>query len=145
MPVLLLPATRTTPLVWFDASTGTGKIAGSSLPVNASELYARMTEWLDAELPTLNVPMMWRFRLEYFNTSSMRELYQLMKRIKAHMDLGHPHAIEWVVEEGDDLMQEAGENFMELLDLPLTFRYMSEDEVTLENAALAGALKHRTA
>lgn len=145
MGPLIIRPTKTTPLVWFDASAGTGVVVGTSLPENAAELYDKLIEWLDHELPFMTKPMRWTFRLTYFSTSSTKGLYQVMRRIKAHIDTGHAHTVVWDVEEDDEFMQESGESFVDLLGLRLEFRILSEDAATLENQRLNVAMEDELA
>jgi hypothetical protein len=143
MEQLILKATKTTPLVWIDTAVGTGIVAGSSMPENAADFYGKVIDWLDKQLPLVTKPMHWEFRLTYFNTSSTKGLYQLLLRIKAHREQGHLHTIGWDVEDGDEFMREAGENFVELLDLPMVFREISEETAVMEDQKFAIALERR--
>ena len=127
MAQLLIKPTKTTPLVWFQPHAGKCVIAGHSLPENAPEFYGRLIAALDDGSLAPAVPMRWEFRLVYFNTSSTKGLYQVLIRIKAHMDAGGEHTVVWDVEENDEFMREAGENFEELLGIGLQFREVSEE------------------
>lgn len=139
----IIKATATTPLVWIDLATGAGFVAGNSMPENAAEFYGGALEWLDRHLPLMKVPMRWEFRMHYFNTSSMKGLYQVLQRIKTSMDQGQGHVVVWDVEDADEFMQEAGASFIELLGIPMELRPMSEEDGIRESQRLTVAL-HQT-
>jgi hypothetical protein len=137
-PFILVP-TNTTPLVWLDPLAGKCHITGRSLPENAPEFYGKLTEAIDAALPMITSPVRWEFRLPYFNTSSTKGLYQVLARIRSHADVGGQHEVVWDVEDQDEFMREAGENFEELLDLGIIFRELSEEQAEQEDRRLMAA------
>lgn len=137
MGTLILRSTKTTPVVYFDPGSRLFIIAGHSLPENAPEFYTRLTSWLDEHLPAMNEGARWEFRLPYFNTSSTKGLYQVLLRVKRSMDQGRGHTIVWEVNEDDEFMREAGENFSDLLGLPIEFRETSDDAALREHRRLA--------
>lgn len=143
MEPLLLKPTKTTPLVWFEPTAGTCIISGQSLPENAAEFYGRLIAALDEQLPATTAPVKWEFRLAYFNTSSTKGLYQVLARIKAHKDQGGDHTILWDIEDDDEFMREAGENFEELLGLGIEFKELSEEAASEEFQRLSSAMEHR--
>ena len=107
------------------------RIVGNSLPENASAFYKRIIDWLDLNLTAMRAPVHWRIRLHYFNTSSMKGMYETLSRIAAHMRAHPGHALTWEVEQDDEFMQEAGESFCELLALKMDMPVISEEEALL--------------
>ena len=79
---------------------------------------------LVAKAPTAEVVA--DFSLEYFNTSSARCIFMILKEIK-NLGLGGKHlTVNWHYEEGDDDMLETGEDFQELIELPFNFIEVEE-------------------
>ncbi len=145
MSLLYLRPTRTTPLVILDDATGHCYLIGDSMPENSMEFYGHLMAWLDQHLPNMTSPVRWHFRMHYFNTSSTKGLYQMLARIKAEIATGKQHEIIWDVENGDEFMRESGENFIELLDLELTFREITDDAGRAEAETLALEMMKRAA
>lgn len=141
MAALILKPTKTTPLVWLDPQAGKCVFAGHSLPENAPEFYSKLIAVVDEELPRTTAHVRWEFRLVYFNTSSTKGIYQLLARIKAHMDQGGKHTVIWDVEEDDEFMREAGENFEELLGIGMEFREVSETSANQDLQRLSLAIE----
>lgn len=85
------------------------------------------------------------FLLPYFNTSSMKALFMLLRTIqRISGEAGKDIAIGWQVEEDDEFMIEAGENFSSLLDHPLQLTSLSADEVHATTRALEAAAVQRS-
>ncbi len=145
MSLLYLRPSRTTPLVILDDITGNCYLIGDSMPENSMEFYCHLMAWMDQHLPAMPGPVRWHFRLHYFNTSSTKGLYQMLARVKAEIAAGKQHEILWDVESGDEFMRESGENFVELLDLKLTIREITEETGRAESEMLALEMMKRAA
>ena len=117
MNALILPATRNTPSIFFEPHSGRFEITGISIPENASEYYQPVFEWLTVNLPTLADGSIFHFRLNYFNSTSLKAIYQLLKLIKEATLFGPKVKVCWYVEEEDEFMQESAEMFMQLLGI----------------------------
>ena len=145
MSLLYLRPSRTTPLVILDDASGNCYLIGDSMPENSMEFYGQLMVWMDRHLPTMAGPVRWHFRMQYFNTSSTKGLYQMLARVKTEILAGKQHEILWDVENGDEFMRESGENFIELLDLELTFREITYDDGRAEAEKLALEMMKRAA
>lgn len=141
MERLIINATRNTPLVWIEPATRTAAIIGDSLPEDALEFYGPIMRWLDQHPPCRTGPMHWHFRLHYFNTSSMKGVYELLRNIKERMTAQPGHTIVWDVEEGDEFMQESGEHFMALLGIEMELTLVTEESAVAETARLHAAVQ----
>lgn len=115
-----------TPRIFFDASTGNFELSGRSIPENSIEFYKSTMHWLDeyskspAEKTTLNV------KLEYFNTSSSKCLVEILRKLESMKDQSNV-SILWHYEEEDEDMLESGEDFKNLLKIPLTLIELEEE------------------
>lgn len=67
------------------------------------------------------------FDFVYFNTSTSKCLYEILKKAKSYQIAGNEVDINWFYEEDDDDMKEVGEDFADLLDLP--FHFCEKEEV----------------
>lgn len=120
MEALNIAATKNTPAITFDPASNRFSVIGISVPENASEFYQPIIERLFRAGDTPAPGSVFHFRLNYFNSSSLKAIYMLLSEVKKGIDSGHGYVIEWCVEQDDEFMQEAAETFSELLGVPLT-------------------------
>lgn len=119
METLYIPPTKNTPEVRFDADQGIFLLQGNSLPENAGDFYSPIIASLGEHLPVLTHPVRFEFRLPYFNSSSLKAIYLILTEAKKAMDQGMELECIWYVEDQDEFMLDAGETFIEMVDLPL--------------------------
>jgi hypothetical protein len=126
MEIFHLDAKQHTPYIHFDPNTGEMVMKGRSTPENSVEFYAPVLEWLEkyianpAEKTTVTV------QFEYFNTSSSKCILDVFKRFAQLHKAGKDVKILWYYEEDDEDMQEAGEDYSDILGLPFEVLEISE-------------------
>jgi hypothetical protein len=120
MEPLIIEATGDTPLVNFNVQTNTFVIAEKSLPANAVEFYDAVIAWIHEYLKNPNDNTFFDFKLDYFNTSSSKQIARLLKVIQ---DSGKKNkiTIRWFYEEDDTDMLESGMLYAKLIDLNFEF------------------------
>lgn len=120
MEVLDLVATDKTPAIRFVPKEGVLEISGCSIHENADRFFKPLLDNMEAyaNAPARRTSV--RLALTYFNSSSAKYLLDVLKMLdEAHVrGLSHVELI-WEYDEGDLDMQEAGEDFMGLLDMPV--------------------------
>ncbi len=108
-------------------SNGHLEITGRSIPENSVQFYLPLLQWLDEYFnnpqPTTVVDM----KLEYFNTSSSKSIYDMFKKLIALKESGHEVLVKWYYESDDDDMRETGEDYQLMTKLP--FEMISVDEL----------------
>ncbi len=114
-----LEPTPKTPKISFNVEDGSFEISGRSIPENSIEFYKPVLEWLDEYIPESNGETNLDVKLEYFNTSSSKCLVEIFRRLEKLQKEGKPAAIRWYYEEEDEDMQESGEDFKEIIKLPI--------------------------
>ena len=95
------------PSVIFNPN-GKLQIWGRSLPENALDTYNPIFKWLDTykENPS-NITEV-DFKLEYFNTTSSKLIYEIFKRLEEIKNKGNLISVKWHHEADDPDMQEEG-------------------------------------
>lgn len=116
-----------TPRVHFDAANGKLLIAGRSIPENSIEFYKPIFDWLDEYVKTPSAATAMDVKLEYFNTSSSKCLVEVFRRLEDIKAQGKDIVINWFYEEDDEDMQESGEDFKEIINLPIIMTVLQED------------------
>ena len=123
-PIKIQP-TRNTPAVLLDPSKGVFKLFGRSSPENSIQFYEPIRTALASIVNVSKVDV--RIKMEYFNTSSSKCIYDLLKEVKSLKDRGLNVSVRWYFDEDDEDMQEAGEDYSDLLDLPfIMIEYLPE-------------------
>ena len=124
MELLSKSATKKTPMVLFDHKKGFFHIKGRSIPENTYEFYSGLMNWLDEYSAEPEKDNIFRFELEYFNTSSSKFLLEIFKKLKSltTSEKRCSLLVQWYYEDGDEEMMETGRDFMELLDLNFEFK-----------------------
>ena len=106
-----------TPTINFDPNKGELEIYGNSIPENSVDFYkpiiAALDEYMTAPQPTTNVT----FNMRYFNTSSSKRILDIFKKLETLNRNGSLVSVNWVYEDDDDDMLEAGEDYESVVEL----------------------------
>jgi hypothetical protein len=78
MEKLYFDHTEDTPKVLLDADNKVFSIEGRSLPENAVEFYLPILNWLNDYSKIPNASIIFKFKLEYFNTASAKQITKLL-------------------------------------------------------------------
>ena len=117
MNALIIPATRNTPAIWFEPEAGRFEVEGISIPENASDFYLPVIEWMTRYLTELADGSVFNFQLSYINSTSLKAIYQMLKRIEEACKLGAHISVRWYAEDEDEFMQESAIMFSDMLDV----------------------------
>lgn len=130
MDNLIIPATDFTPSVIFQIESGHMEISGVSRPEDVAGFYEGPLEWLSNleesiqnkpeykyELPELR----FSFKMTYFNSGSSKYMIQILRTLRNLIRVGVNIKIDWYFEEGDDKMQDDGEDLAEAVELNFNY------------------------
>lgn len=123
-----LEPTPKTPKISFNVEDGSFEISGRSIPENSIEFYKPVLEWLDEYVTASNGETNLDVKLEYFNTSSSKCLVEIFRRLEKLKKEGKDAAISWYYEQEDEDMQESGEDFREIIKLPIKMIKVEDKE-----------------
>ncbi len=118
MDILNLEGTEDTPKILLDKGNGIFEISGRSLPEDSAEFYQPVLDWIDTYSAEPNSTTEFIFKLEYFNTASSKLILDVLSALE---DIDGT-TIHWYFHEDDEDMEEAGEEFSELVELPFEFK-----------------------
>ncbi len=118
MEILNLEGTEDTPKIILDKNNGIYEISGRSLPEDSAEFYQPVLDWLDEYAGSPNDSSTFVFKLEYFNTASSKLILDVLSKLE---DI-EGATVDWYFHEDDEDMQEAGEEFSELVEIPFEFK-----------------------
>lgn len=118
---LIIKPTKNTPYVSFDIN-GRMRIEGRSYMRDAIQFFEPLFDWAEKFVCDNLVISL---KLEYFNTSTCKQLLSLLKLfVDNHADKNI--LIKWYYEEGDLDVLEIGEHFNKVL--PVQFKFIEYAE-----------------
>ena len=122
MEIINLEGTEDTPRVLFDPSKNIFEITGRSLPEDCAQFYGPLLKWLDSYIASPNAKTIFEVKLEYFNTASSKMILDVLSRMESLKEAGKDVCIHWYSHDDDEDMQEAGEEFAELVEVPFEYK-----------------------
>ena len=117
MEIINLEGTEDTPKILLDKTNGIFEISGRSLPEDSAEFYQPIIDWLDQYAGASNESSTFVFKLEYFNTASSKLILDVLSKLEDIQGA----KVMWYFHEDDEDMEEAGEEFSELVEVPFEF------------------------
>jgi hypothetical protein len=119
MEKLFIAKTDDTPEVDFNPETKEMKMEGRSLPEDVTTFYQPVLDWLDELEETPSGPYKFIVNLEYFNTASSKLILDILMRLEdIHTGGSNEIEIIWNYDERDTDMEEAAEEYSELVEVP---------------------------
>jgi hypothetical protein len=118
MEILNLEGTEDTPKIILDKKNGIFEISGRSLPEDSAEFYRPVLEWIEKYGSEANPATEFVFKLEYFNTASSKLILDVLSALEDIKGM----KIMWYFHEDDEDMEEAGQEFSELVEIPFEFK-----------------------
>ena len=118
MEVIKIKGTDDTPNVILDRQNQKLEIAGRSLPEDVTAFYDPILDWLDEYSQDPNTKTIFNFKLEYFNTASSKLLLDVLMKLEDMCDDGEDVLVKWHYPDDDEDMEEAGEEYADIVDVP---------------------------
>jgi hypothetical protein len=118
MKKLYIEETEDTPKVDFDIENCVFEIVGRSLPEDATTFYKPVIEWINAEVETAECELELHLKLEYFNSSSAKQILQILLLFEKFYLKGVKIKGKWFYSEADELMEARGREINSLVGLP---------------------------
>ena len=122
MDILNIAGTEDTPSIILNNETNEYIFSGRSLPEDVTTFYHPVIEWISAfsENPTKGAKF--NFKLEYFNTASSKILLDILMQLEEINDAADAgFTIVWHYQDSDPDMQEAGEEYADIVSIPFEF------------------------
>ena len=118
MNTLRAEGTEDTPHIVLDKDRGVLEISGRSLPEDSAGFYKPVLDWIEAYSKDPNADTTLIFKLEYFNTASAKLILDVLSAVEDISNM----KIMWYYHEDDEDMEEAGQEFSELVAIPFEFK-----------------------
>lgn len=118
METIKIMGTDDTPTVILDAENEIYEISGRSLPEDVTAFYDPILGWLDEYASSPNKKTIFTFKLVYFNTASSKLLLDILMKLEQMHEADNDILVRWYYPEDDEDMQEAGEEYADIVDVP---------------------------
>ncbi len=118
METIKIKGTDDTPTIVLDPESDVFEISGRSLPEDVASFYDPVLSWLDDYAESANDKTVFNFKLVYFNTASSKALLDILMKLEEMHENGKEVLINWYYPEDDEDMEEAGEEYAEIVDVP---------------------------
>jgi hypothetical protein len=118
METIKLQGTDDTPSVILDKENGVFEFSGRSLPEDVNAFYEPILDWLSDYSEEANDQTVVTFKLVYFNTASSKLILDILLKFEEIGEAGSDVLIKWFYPEDDEDMEEAGEEYSEIVEIP---------------------------
>jgi len=124
MNTLIIEEDLDTPKIILDCEKNLFEISGRSFPEDSYEFFKETLEWIDqyADKPNKNTTFV--FKLVYFNSSSYKYFLDILYKLQKVKMKGYGLEVLWYYRDGDLDIKESGEEFNELVDIPINILKM---------------------
>jgi len=118
MEQINITGTDETPNITFDPESGHFELSGKSLPEDVTTFYNPILDWLDKYSSKPSSETKVTFKMDYFNTASSKILLDILMKLEEIHEKGNNVLISWYFRADDEDMEEAGEEYGDLVDVP---------------------------
>jgi HEPN domain-containing protein len=119
--MLNIPANIDTPSIICDRIKGIIFIKGISIPENSMGFYDNIIKWVSNNVDTSLAQFEVNIQLEYFNTSSLKSLLNLIKKAIEKNNEQFRVRVKWHYDEDDEDMRYRGEELSLILKYPFEY------------------------
>lgn len=120
MAYMHIEPTRITPFVEMDSEQGFFNLRGRSSPESCLQFFTPVIDSLREYFPERE-RITANFDLEYFNTSSSRWVFNILKELEQFSQKGKNVTVNWYYQDWDDDMKYTGEDYEELVGMEFNY------------------------
>jgi hypothetical protein len=131
MERLYFEPTESSPEIILSPEENIFKIKGKSSPEDVRSMYYPVIAWIKAFILevlevnsihySIDKPFVFKFEFTYFNSSSAKFIFDILTEIKRLNLAGVAVIIEWIYDEEDIDLKEAGADMATLSEMEFTF------------------------
>ena len=119
--MLKIEPTEITPSFQIDFSTSTMEFRGRSLTCVSQRFYQPILEKIESVFEKGTRTFTANFIFEYFNTSSSKCLFDILRKLVSYKNNGAKITINWFYDEIDEDMKETGEDYEKILGVSFNY------------------------
>jgi hypothetical protein len=110
--------TEDSPDIILDSDANIMEISGRSLPEDVNTFYEPVLSWIEEYSKSPLNRTVFSFKLSYFNTASSKVILDILNQFEEMIEEGHNVLVRWHFPDEDEDMQEAGEEYADMVDVP---------------------------
>ena len=118
MEELRIEGTEDSPRIILDLNENILEISGRSLPEDVNTFYEPVLSWIEEYSKSPFPSTIFNFKLTYFNTASSKVILDILTHFEEMIEEGHHVLVRWHFPDEDEDMQEAGEEYADMVDVP---------------------------
>jgi hypothetical protein len=118
MEELIIKGTEDSPQITMDLHANILEISGRSLPEDVNTFYEPVLSWIEEYSKNPLPSTTFDFKLTYFNTASSKVILDILTEFEEMIEEGHQVLVRWHYPDDDEDMQEAGEEYSDMVDVP---------------------------
>ena len=122
MDIINIEATDETPKVILNSGEGMFLFEGKSLPEDVTVFYDPILEWIAKYGESPNEKTVVLFKMDYFNTASSKMVLDILMAFEEIHEEHENVLIEWYYQEDDEDMEEAGDEFSDIVEVPFELK-----------------------
>lgn len=111
--------TDESPEVILDKNTNEFSFTGKSLPEDVKEFYDPIHNWISEYAKDPNDTTLVEFRMDYFNSASSKQILDILEGFAKIKEVGKEINIKWYYLDDDEDMEDAGESYADILNIPV--------------------------
>ncbi len=113
-----IQGTDESPEIILDKTTNEFRFVGKSMPEDVKEFYNPVLDWVEEYAKNPNDETVVEFNMEYFNSASSKQILDILERFSRIVNIGKAVKVKWHFLEDDEDMEEAGESYADIVDIP---------------------------
>lgn len=94
------------PTVDFNAETGICELSGESYLEETIKFYTPLFSWLKEYTEKIKKPLIFNFKLTYFNTSSSKCIVDILNMLKNYQKNGGEVTVNWYYDDDEEDIEE---------------------------------------
>ena len=118
MEALEIEGTEDSPQIILDLDANILELSGRSLPEDVNTFYEPLLSWIEEYSKNPLPNTIFNFKLTYFNTASSKVILDILTQFEEMIEDGHKVLVRWHFPDEDEDMQEAGEEYADMVDVP---------------------------
>lgn len=118
MELIKIEGTDYTPSVVLDPNNHQLNFSGRSLPEDTKAFFLPILEWLDDYANEETPKTLVEFKFDYFSTGTSKMIANILSKLEQLNSNGSDVLIRWYYPDDDEDIEEAGEIYSELVEVP---------------------------
>ena len=118
MEALKKAGTEDSPEIILDSEANHMELSGRSLPEDVVTFYEPVLSWIEEYSKNPLENTVFNFKLSYFNTASSKVILDILTLFEEMVEESHHVLVRWHFADDDEDMQEAGEEYADMVDVP---------------------------